>query len=120
MADWALFRFLRVFFDSAFFCSRISRVFVISLSKFLVTLSQPSVIDCSPYDCFSTFHCSLLSSNSGSSGFLFVLSCRFSILRYVMETSSIEGCSKNILICDVKYRLIATSWSMETILERSL
>ena len=48
-----------------------------------------------------------------------VLSCRSSIIRSVLESSNIEDCYMNNLICDMKYRLITLSWSMETILERS-
>ena len=109
-------------------CSKISYAFVISWSQSLYTLSLSPVIDCSPYDFWSTFICSLSQpyscsscyyGSSGSSGSLFILSERSSILRYVMESSSIEDCSRNGLICDVEYRLITLSGSLVKILGRS-
>ena len=44
-------------------CSNISRFIVISCSKFLLTLSLSSVIDCSPCYNSSKFNCTLIPSN---------------------------------------------------------
>ena len=67
MVGCAVVRFPKAFFHNASVCSRISRAFVIFWSQFLITLLLSSMIDCSRYDCWSTFNYTLSPSNLGSS-----------------------------------------------------
>ena len=93
--------------------------FVIFWSGLFVILSLSSVINWFPHDMCSTLNCTLWPSCPGSNLSMLVFLWRLSILCYLIDTCSIQDCFRNCLICDVKYRLIALSWYIATILEFS-
>ena len=91
------------------FCQEISRAFLIfsryswsccRYHQWLIALSMTF---------WPVFKCTLSPKKSDSSGVLYVLSCRSSLLRSVMQSVSIEGCSQNGQICDLEYRMIVPS-----------